>query len=54
MDLELRAALAAFAATCNHLASTGALPAELAGPAYQLLVAAQLPPNERPAVSGGE
>jgi hypothetical protein len=51
MDAELRAALRSFAATVNHLASTGGLPTELAGPAYQLLVAAQLPPNERPAVS---
>ncbi len=48
MDLELRAALRAFAAAVNGLAARGQLPAELIEPSYQLLTMANLPPNETP------
>lgn len=53
VDLELRAALRAFAAVVNGLASRGQLPAELVEPSYQLLAVAALTPNETPAAPRG-
>lgn len=53
MDFELRAALRALAATMNHLSAVGRLPEELASPAYQLMIACDLPVNEAPAVPRG-